>query len=536
MAQAPTSSPSLLTRAAAVAWVLAFLIALGLYGSTASGDLGWADAGEQQLRMLSGQIEHRLGLALSHPLQIHLGSLFIRLTAATDISAAATAVSVIPAALTIANLFVLLYWRTRSVVAALLGAASLLVAHTCWQHATQTECYALVLALLTAEWLALAWWFAQRRPAALVVLFAFSGLGLANHLFALLVLPVNVIVVGLAWRQGVVRLALLPLLAVAWLVGSLPYTGLVIGEYLSSGDLGATLTSALFGTFREEVLATPGGLREALLPLGYVAYNFPNLALPLATVGLFSWGGRGDGFKWVIGAEFTILFLFAYRYDVPDQYVFFLPAYAALAYFAGCGAARVLAVRFPWLRRGVVALALLSIALNPVIYSTTAALARERGLFTGMVGNKPYRDGYQTFFIPWSHTHDHGRRVVWTAARFTHEGGLVLVEDNMIMMGVRVGWERRQFNEGVDLRLVRPIDAGAAHSDLSAAAAARLAAGETVVLVPRDADQPALAIPGHTWRRVGDLYVLTPATNPSESSPMAPAVAENPLGATPSGK
>ena len=55
------------------AGLVAGIAALVLYAATGARDVEWQDPGIHQYRVLTGRLEHPLGLALSHPLHFWAG-------------------------------------------------------------------------------------------------------------------------------------------------------------------------------------------------------------------------------------------------------------------------------------------------------------------------------------------------------------------------------------------------------------------------------------------------------------------------------
>ena len=137
-------------------WLLVFVAALALYVLTANRGVQWQDSGWQQYRIVTGQIGHPYGLALTHPLQFLLGWLAIRALPMLEPAFAITLVSALAGAVAVAGVAALVRLLTGRVGPAVLAAVALLFAHTFWRHATITESYTIVAALLTLEWLCIA--------------------------------------------------------------------------------------------------------------------------------------------------------------------------------------------------------------------------------------------------------------------------------------------------------------------------------------------------------------------------------------------
>lgn len=482
-------------------WFTVFLVFLSLYALTASRGVQWQDSGTHTLRVLEGELLNPRGLALTHPLHYWASRAAIA-PVWMEPAFAITLVSSFFGAITVANVFACARTLTRSASAAAFAAVSLGFAHTFWKLSTIVEAYTLTTALLSAECWCLAALGRSRRSSPVIAMALLNGLGLANHNAALLTTPIVAVVVGFSTRRrpngGRTCLAAV----VAWVAGSLPYSGLVAREMIRSGDVAATLQSALFGSaWTEQVLAIAPGSRQLVITACFLALNFPNLLLPLSVRGV-AWANRGRISPLVRRALFASLavhFLFALRYPVVDQHTFFLPSYLLLSVFGGVGLASAAAGSSDRRRSRWPGVAWALLLLTPVWYTAAPAAARRAHVLRGVERHKPYRDDYVTFFSPWSVADDSADRMSRHALSLAGADGLIVVEDPMAEAPVRYR-VARSGAKGVEI--TRPSQ----HDRLEAATER----GRIVVLVPLDANAPAVAPPAnHRWRREGDLYVLS---------------------------
>ena len=340
--------PPASARRLVVQWLYAFAAALVLYLLTAHRTEQWQDGGEQQVRILSGEIHHTHGLALIHPIQYWMGRLGVWLLP-LEPAFCVTLISVIPSAAAVANVFALLGLLCERRVAATLGAASLALAHTFWFHATQTEVYGLVVLSLTTELLLLAWYARAADERALVGVAFFNGIGIANHLLNALVTPVHVAAVIAQIRRGYVRPHTLLLAIGVWIAGFMPYLILIVDEAQRIG-VGAAIQSAVSGTYHKQVTSLQFTPRMLALTVGYVLYNFPGPALLLAAYAALRVPFQRRLHS-VLLADGLILLIFAARYNVPDQFAFFFPFYVIVAIFFGLGLDAMLAAISPQAQR-----------------------------------------------------------------------------------------------------------------------------------------------------------------------------------------
>ena len=504
------------TRTAAALWLTVFALALALYAATADRGAEWQDSGWEQYRIITADIGHPLGLVLTHPLQHYLGRAAVRLLPIEPAFAITLGVSCIPAAIAIANLAAIVLVITRRAPAAIIAATAFALSHTFWQHATHTESYAIVTALLSGEWLCLALYATTNHSRFLLLLAFLNGLGIADHMLAGLAMPVDVAVIVSAARSGRISRPRILAAALLWLVGTMPYLMLAAAMLVKTGDLSATVHSALFGTYADDVLNLRLGLRTIVLVLGYVFYNFPGLTIPIAVYGVIRPVGVPKVFFRAMRWELLIYILFVGRYTITDQYTFLFPVYALLSVFSGIGLARIIAAPVGRLRNVIIGLAVLTAVWTPLVYVTTASELSARKVLASMVRQKPYRDGYKALFMPWGIGQDFASRLNAHAYRLAGNNGLILYEDTMVEFGLRYPRAIGKASKDVTIMVIESTAAAEIVAQRRALLASCLSAGRPVVLVPRDRDRPDTCVPEARWRLDGDLYVLT------EISPKAP--------------
>lgn len=499
-------------------WLLACGAALALYAATACPVEQDQDAGWQQYRIVTGRWRHPLGLALVHPLHYGLGRLAVR-ALPVEPALAITLVSSLAGAVAVANLAAIVWRLTRRWTPTMVAALGLGLAHTFWQHATHTESYALVAALLTSEWLALTRWAQSRRPGYLVALGLANGLGLSNHMLAALATPVDLLVILTARpaRSQPRRFQLAA--ACAWLIGVGPLLAIIGLELAAGGTLLATLRSATVGVFARQVLNVHLAVGTFVLALGFLAYNFPNLIVPLALAG---WGSPRVPrlLRTVWTAELALYAAFVLRYPVSDQYTFFFPVYLILAIFAGLGLDRLLRSAGRQARSYLSLAAIGTCVWNPLVYVAAWQYFRSTDRLASVVRNKPYRDDYRLLLLPWGRGDEHTRRLNEQLAQHAGAAGLILVADRMQLYPVLYAQAVGRLPAGVLIRLIsrRPEPPC---PRIRALARQWLADGRPVLLVPYDRDRPQTCLPGAFWQRTGDVYRLLSLSQ--EGRPPGPA-------------
>lgn len=392
-ASRPTDPPA---GSARLEYCVALGLALLLYLISVAPGALWQDSGLAQVRVLQRDLQGPLGLALSHPLYYAFALLFQGLP--FEESAYKTnLVSAVLGAVTVANVFALLRRLTRRADAAAVGAISLALAHTYWQHCALAEVYTVSTALLSGQLLCMERFLATRRAPWLVLTYLVNGAELSNHPLALL----SIAIIGLLTLWLIARRELSPLIlipaAFAWALGAGLILALIAREIGGGTPPATAIRSALVGHFAPAVFAllpTPALLVRSAL---YLGLNFPTPAALLILVGVARLRRLQPARFGALLAGLTGLhLLWAIRYDVPDQYTFFIVSAMLMSILIGLGAADVLARR-PAARWALLAAA----ALPALVYALLPSIAAAARLPLGLTRTVPFRDEYTYFLQPW---------------------------------------------------------------------------------------------------------------------------------------
>lgn len=393
---APPSADSARPAGAWGLWLGVAAIMLVLYAATTQHGWAWQDSGIFQWRILNFDLTGRLGLALAHPLLILLGKAMSWL----PLGAPAFQINLLSAlcgAIACANVAALVRRLAPDRPAAAWVAGGMFgLAHTPWWLSTICESQMLFAALLTVNLHVLVSLVRRPTPALALVLGAVNGLGLLAHNLALLALAVYGLTLLALCFRGRLRWTGLALLAVGWLVGAsalLAMTARLAGQI----GPGAAVRSALFGNnWQSDVLG--GSSRAVRMGAMYIAYNFPNAAIPLALAGLWALGrGASRPLRWPLLGLAGIYLLFAIRYTVMDQFMFFVPFYALLAVLAGIGLG---SLGRRWFDR-ILPVAMATVVLGPVLYAAMPAIVRAADLPTPGRKDLPFRDPARYWYTPW---------------------------------------------------------------------------------------------------------------------------------------
>lgn len=417
------------------AGVICGVLALCVYVATCSPGIEWQDSGIHQYRILSGQLVHDRGLALSHPLHYWLGRAVLALPGGQPLWRL-NVLSAVCGAAGVALLAATLERLTRSRLAAVLGGGVLLVAHSFWQMSALTETYTLAAALMTLEWYVLLRYVRSRQPGLLALVFLVNGLHVADHLLGLLTLVTYVVLVLERCWRGRLRWRWVPVLAVVWLIGAAPYWTLILSFQAQVGDWATTVRSAFFGGgvgdpgWGDAVLSARVSVGQVKLALLTLAYNFPSLALVVALCGfLRAAHGRRRVFRAVLLGQTVIIGAFVGRYAIADLYTYFVPVCVLGALWCGVGADWVLSRlrRSAW-RPWALGLLIANVVAPVVVYACFPVVAENHGWMRSRLRDIPFRNEYQHFFCPWRVGDDSPARFARAALERAGPGGWLLMD------------------------------------------------------------------------------------------------------------
>jgi hypothetical protein len=440
----PTSPTG--SRGGAALWLAVAGVMLGLYAATAQRGPAWQDSGIFQWRILDFDLTGKLGLALAHPLLIILGKAMSWLPLGPP-AFRMNLVSALCGAVTVANVALLVRRLSPARPAAAWVAAGLLgLAHTPWWLSTICESQMVFAALFTASLHVLV--SLVRRPTAnlALILGVVSGLGLLAHDLALLALAVYALTVIALCLRGRLRWYAAGLLAAGWVVGSGGMLVLV-GRQAAATGLVPAVKSALFGqSWQADVLGGSAGAVK--MGVGYVLYNFPNAALVLAGVGLWALGKSPlRPLRWCLCGLTAIYFLFAIRYTVMDQFMFFVPLYVMVAVLAGVGLGSI----SPRAYNRVLPVAMASLLAGPALYAAMPSIARTAHLPVPGRKDLPFRDPPRYWFSPWKAGEDSAGLFARQALTDVPAGGTIIADGTSLYPLL---WTRRVEGLGRNVDLI----------------------------------------------------------------------------------
>jgi len=382
-------------------WYLIVLTAAGvLYVFTCAPAILWQDSGLFVYRIYHNDIEGNLGLALAHPLYILTGML-VKSISVGQLAFRINLMSAFFGALAVANLFLLLRLWSGKIMPALIGAITLAVSWTFWQHAVIAETYTLFAAQFFGELIMLLLYVRSRRVKYLYFLGFLNGLTIANHMWGVFGFACYVIFIAVLLVRRQIGCKNLIIFALLWVIGALPYEYIIVKNIIASGDIAGTLASAVFGDmWQSKVFNVSVSAKLMLENIIFILLNFPTPNFILLFVGLWCLYKKAPsrGFGNIVLVLVAFHFVFAFRYNVPDRFAFFIPFYCLAAVLMGLGADVVLSRCG---RKGLLWGILLFTLLPIAVYFFTPDFARKTYKPLGQRRQRPYRDEYQYFLQPW---------------------------------------------------------------------------------------------------------------------------------------
>ncbi|MEW5804428.1 MAG: DUF2723 domain-containing protein [bacterium] len=419
-------------------WKSSFFItfvSLAFYVYTLAPDALWNDSPIFQLRIYLSDYVGALGLALSHPLYILIGRLFSLLPFHNP-AYTANLISAIFGALTIGSLFLLLRLWEVNWPGAILACLTLMVSHTFWTNSVIAEVYTLYTFLFLAEMILLTRFLKTGQKKYLFWLFWVNGLNLSNHLMALLSMIVYFSYSAILLRGRKITGRDFLILCSLTVLGALPYEVLIAREYFQTRSFFLTLKSALIGSnaWKNDVFNTHifcwRNFKNLILFLGI---NFPVFHIFFVVPGAGNfWKERNWHYRLLFTGIFLIYFIFAFRYTVADQYVFYLPVYIFVAMLTGLGIDRVSRMSNKGWSRSILVMLFLS-AISPVfIFQKIPALLEKYKVNIGVKREIPYRNSYQYFLNPSKRNYYGARKYALHVFEQAEEGSVIFPDYTII--------------------------------------------------------------------------------------------------------
>ena len=381
-------------------WGLVFIIVLALYVLTLAPDLTWQDQGEYQVHAAHCILNRPGDVVRVHPLYIILAH-YLGRVGIISFAYGANLISAIFTAVTVANIYLLVFRLLGRIWPAALSAFTFALAHSVWFVGVQAQTYSMANAAMTVGLLfALAYQKSHKLEYLLWMGFSF-GLGISVHLMSQIAFAVIMVWLIIGCVRKRVSIWAFLVVVLFWTAGACMLWMAMTLEYHRCGDWAATLQSAIWGKWGSAVFNLGELPRLCKRSVQFFVLNFPTLLVLLAVPGIvFSF----TRFNNIVVARLllacTILYgLFAARYDIPNQNHFFLPMYLFVSIYIGLGFA------YTFQRQGIfwTLMTAILLAAIPPTYLVISNYARQRQIHLGTNRHIPYRDEYAYYLLPWQH-------------------------------------------------------------------------------------------------------------------------------------
>ncbi len=425
-----TGSTDAPKRLGLIWWFIACAVFFLFYLATAQRTISWQDSGEYQFRVLEGDYSRTVPLARSHPLYIAAGQ-GLAWISEKHFPLLLNAFSGLGMAVALANIAAVGCLLTGKRWIGLVISAVLAVSHTVWWLSTIAEVYTWVVAGLSAELYFLI--FLIRKPSwqSLMGLALVSGLGLCVHNFALLPLPVYIIVaIILIVYKKLPAWSIIPA-AGAYILGAGLFIGMIVEAALRNSSIAWAIRDALTGHYADSVLNISAGSKNFRANMILTAMNFLNLLLPLAVLGIFKIRDRaGSALAVTLGTITAIEVIFFIRYPVPDQFTFILPSMVMIAVLACVGLDVLAGLSVRW-RTVMIILMLISIVIQPVAYKAASEIAQRR-IAKVRERQLPFRNEIAYWMQPWKQNEKSAAKFASLAIQEAGPAGVIFADNTSI--------------------------------------------------------------------------------------------------------
>ena len=412
-------------------YFVVFILAAALYSITCGPGSLWQDSGMFQYRIRHNDVAGGLGLALAHPLY-HLIGMAFKSIPFGEYGYRINLISALCGAITVANIFLLIRLLLGKLLPAVIGALSLALSWTLWQHSAIAEVYTLYTAIFSVELIFLFLYLNKQKVSCMYLLAFFNGLSIANHMWGILPLACYLVMIAILLYRRNIKFGQVLLMALLWAVGCIPYLYLIIHELAATGDFVSTMRSALFGSsWGSDVLNV--ALNSTIVKQNFMFFglNFPTPNILLFFAGLFAADKVFSNkiFANMFRAMMLIFFVFAFRYTVPDRYAFFIPFYCLACVFIGVGTGAVLE-RF---KNRFLPCAIVILSLLPIpVYAVVPIIAERMDFDMGTKRQIPCRNEYTYFLRPWQMGNNGPELFAADALESVEENGVIIADGTTV--------------------------------------------------------------------------------------------------------
>lgn len=411
-------------------WLITFIFVGGVYCATMVPGVAFGDSGDAQLRVELGWWTDTKDLSRSHPLFYFLAIGMKNL--GVEAAQAATYVSAVAGGLTVANLVVLFALMGVSRTAVASSAIVLATSHALWHISTVAEVMSLSTTFFTLELIFVFQWFVTEKPRWLIAAALMNGLGLSTHNLAMLSWPAYGVVFWQMRKQThMLNVRILAACLFAGLITALPLIAIFVRSVQDGLGIFATIHEMASGRYSSQVFRLFPEPVRLLRMVAYTGYSFPTPLIFLVPAGVMA-ARRvlNKPFFLFVGLAVAVHFVFAIRYDVPDQHVFLLHSYLLGTLFLVFGVDKWIRQK-PEGRRATLALVLSCLA--PVVFMVVPGVLRTYLPDVPVIPRRElkYREPYDSFLKPWRQGQD-------GAGRFAREVLEAVPKDAILFLDTTV--------------------------------------------------------------------------------------------------
>lgn len=401
---------------------------LALYTLTLAPDLVWQDQGDYQYQTALLNLNRPGDVVRVHPLFIATAHYLARITP-WSYAYSANFVSAVFSAIAAANVFVLVYLLGRRIWPGVLASAVLVFGHTFWFVGVQAQSYSMSNAAFTAALALLAAYIIKPRQLWLYLMGLAFGLGISAHMMSQIAFAIIFIWLAVLWLKKQFAFAGLLKIAAGWVVGAALLWFVMWLEYQRSGDLAATVASAIWGQWGSAVFNLGRWYVLIAKSVLFFVLNFPTPLVLLAVPGIWYSFKRLEKPMPAMLAVMTLIYgLFAARYDVRNQNHFFMPMYILVAVYIGLG----FGFMFGRQNKAAVAVSAVLLLMMVPMYPLMAHVAARHEVEFGTRRHIPYRDVYSYYLMPWQHDQTGARRFAREVFQTVPENSIIVADSTTI--------------------------------------------------------------------------------------------------------
>jgi len=393
----------------AIGWCAIFIGVFSLYLLTLAPDLVWQDQGDYQYQSAKLILNIPGDVVRIHPLYM-LVSHYLGKTGLFSYAYAANLVSALFTAITVANVYLLIFLLTESGLSAVLASLVFAFAHTVWFLGVQAQTYGMANAALSASYILAVYYIFTNKIRYLFGMGLISGLGISIHMMSQIGFAVLMVWIFIRLLRRKISFVQFLTIIALWCVGAMLYWVVIVMEYCRSGDLIGTLSSAIWGRWANAVFNISNAIILLKRSVLYFILNFPTPLVFFTIPGLYCSFKKieNKAVSWILLISLIMYIIFAMRYNVPNQNNFFLPAYMLVSVYMGIG----IAYAIKKLTKIKIVILAAMLLLIPLSYLGISKYASWKKINLGVSHRIPYRNVYEYYLLPWQQNQNGPKRLV----------------------------------------------------------------------------------------------------------------------------